>query len=316
MKNICLAFLLTFGVCHAQDPHFSQFFFNKLYLNPAYAGADNGMRFHSNFREQWPSLPSRIRTFSAGYDAGIPMWGAGAGFLASHHVEGQGFLAQTRMTALFSKVVGIKDTDNEKLFLYFGLSAGMIRQSVDWDRLTFGDQLDPVLGVVRPTSNVPPATSKIQPDFGSGVMIRYKWMNYFNSIGFAIDHINMPDVSLYETGQRMPVKYTIHYQGSFQLMKANDDLYTFVHPAAIFQNQGAFRNLNFGGYLAHGQFFGGLWYRSQRFNFSEKRLDATIINIGFKDRMATDWFYTVGYSYDATLSPLRSRTGGTHEIAL
>ncbi len=40
----------------AQDPEFSQFYANPLYLNPALAGANICPRAILNYRNQWPGL--------------------------------------------------------------------------------------------------------------------------------------------------------------------------------------------------------------------------------------------------------------------
>ena len=41
----------------SQDPYFSQFFANRVYLNPAYAGFDPGTTITLNYRNQWIGLP-------------------------------------------------------------------------------------------------------------------------------------------------------------------------------------------------------------------------------------------------------------------
>ena len=40
----------------AQDPEFTQFYANPLYLNPAFAGTGRCPRIIMNYRNQWPEL--------------------------------------------------------------------------------------------------------------------------------------------------------------------------------------------------------------------------------------------------------------------
>jgi hypothetical protein len=49
----------------AQDPEFTQFYANPLYLNPAFAGTNRCPRLVMNYRNQWPSLTGIIVTTSA-----------------------------------------------------------------------------------------------------------------------------------------------------------------------------------------------------------------------------------------------------------
>ena len=53
---------------NAQDPAFSQFYANPLYLNPAFAGSDICPRMSLNFRDQWPGIGKTYVTYSASYD--------------------------------------------------------------------------------------------------------------------------------------------------------------------------------------------------------------------------------------------------------
>ncbi|MFQ3327045.1 MAG: hypothetical protein ACI8YC_001686, partial [Salibacteraceae bacterium] len=56
---------------YSQDPIYSQFYSNPLYLNPALAGVERCPRFVMNYRNQWPGISSgggNYVTYSASYD--------------------------------------------------------------------------------------------------------------------------------------------------------------------------------------------------------------------------------------------------------
>ena len=50
---------------YAQDPQFTQFYANPLYLNPAFAGTARCPRICMNYRNQWPNLSGTYVTYSA-----------------------------------------------------------------------------------------------------------------------------------------------------------------------------------------------------------------------------------------------------------
>ena len=65
----------------AQDPEFTQFYANPLYLNPAFAGTARCPRLVMNYRNQWPSLSGTFVTTSASYDQHVPTIQGGLGLI-------------------------------------------------------------------------------------------------------------------------------------------------------------------------------------------------------------------------------------------
>ena len=51
-----------------QDPEFSQFFANPLYLNPAFAGTTELPRTVLNYRNQWPQKGATFTTYALSFD--------------------------------------------------------------------------------------------------------------------------------------------------------------------------------------------------------------------------------------------------------
>ena len=53
---------------NAQDPEFTQFYANPIYLNPAFAGTNICPRVNLNWRNQWPGVSGTFITYSASFD--------------------------------------------------------------------------------------------------------------------------------------------------------------------------------------------------------------------------------------------------------
>ncbi|MEY3927192.1 MAG: hypothetical protein RJA97_199, partial [Bacteroidota bacterium] len=80
-RLIAVALLLTHAwSAQAQDPHFTQYYANPLYLNPAFAGVKQCPRVTTNYRNQYPSL-GVYQTFSASYDQYVDGLNGGIGLL-------------------------------------------------------------------------------------------------------------------------------------------------------------------------------------------------------------------------------------------
>ena len=69
MKKIILTYLffLTWIISQGQDPQFTQFYANPLYLNPAFAGTSIQSRLVVATRIQWASIPGAFQTYSASF---------------------------------------------------------------------------------------------------------------------------------------------------------------------------------------------------------------------------------------------------------
>ncbi|MDQ3110436.1 MAG: type IX secretion system membrane protein PorP/SprF [Bacteroidota bacterium] len=82
MKKILTLLILAFGSTQAsaqQDPQFSQYMHNKLFINPAYAGMKKALCFSAIYRNQWNGFDGAPN--SGVFSADIPLRkNGGAGF--------------------------------------------------------------------------------------------------------------------------------------------------------------------------------------------------------------------------------------------
>ena len=153
MKKLITLLVITFisFASNAQDPTFTQFFSNPIYLNPALAGSSGCPRFAMNYRNEWPQLTGNYVTYSAAFDTYAKSISGGIGILAMHDQQGQGTISTSMLGAIYSYNLKV----NRKFSLMFGARAAWFQKFLDWDKLTFGDMIDPRRGFIYQTGDVP-----------------------------------------------------------------------------------------------------------------------------------------------------------------
>jgi len=288
----------------AQDPHFSQFYANPLYLNPAFAGSKVCPRLVMNYRNQWPSIPGSYVTYNASFDMHFNAIAGGLGVIVQADRAGEGVLNTQTAALIYSVRIALSKT----WFLKVGAQAGFIQKSIDWDRLTFGDQIDPKWGFSNNTSELRISdANRMDFDVSTGIMV-YSQRFYG---GVAAHHLAPVNVSFTEDkgGESyLDMKLTAH-AGYMIPLKSSGKRYRpgdpTISPNIVYMQQGAFHQLNWGAYLKMEPLIFGLWYR----HFFEGS-DAVIVQVGFEYNK-----FKFGYSYDITVSQLASASGGAHEFS-
>ncbi|MCH2230782.1 MAG: type IX secretion system membrane protein PorP/SprF [Crocinitomicaceae bacterium] len=295
--TILILLTLSFNA-QSQDPQFTQFYANPIYLNPAFAGSHGCPRFALNYRNEWPSLSGNYVTYSVSYDHYFKNIKSGIGVIATHDQQGQGTIYTSSLGLVYSYHLKV----NRKFSLMFGAKAAMTNKFLDWDKLTFGDMIDPRRGFIYNTGDVPrgPESGRFFFDASAG-MVGYS-KNFF--FGFAANHLNRPDESMIEGTSRLPMRFTGHVGAEIKLgSKSQYTNVTSIMPNVIYQYQNGFQELSLGTYIKYGVFNVGAWYRNR---------DAFILSIGINTGK-----FKIGYSYDVTVSKLNNGvSGGSHEISL
>lgn len=294
--------LLSFtGDIRAQDPEFTQFYANPLYLNPAFAGTARCPRLVMNYRNQWPSLSGTFVTTSASYDQHVPTIQGGLGLIVLNDRAAQG----TLNTTTFSGIYSYQQAVTRKFSIKAGLQASYLQKSLDWSKLTFGDMIDPRKGFIYNTADVPRGGTVKAVDFSAGIL------GFSDKIygGFAVHHLNEPNESLIVGTSRLPMKYTAHLGAVIPIEKKNRDADAKLSPNILYRRQGEFQQLNMGLYVSKGPLVAGVWFRGLL--FGETYRDSFIATIGIQTDVVR-----FGYSYDVTISELTPSTGGSHEVSL
>ncbi|MFM7637830.1 MAG: type IX secretion system membrane protein PorP/SprF [Crocinitomicaceae bacterium] len=298
MKSIIV--LLFLAVCmeaQAQDPSFTQFYSNPIYLNPALAGSTGCPRIVSNYRNQWPQLTGNYITSAVAYDSYVKSISGGLGIIALHDMQGQATIQTSMIGGVYSYNLKV----NRKFSIMVGARAAYFQKFLDWDKLTFGDMIDPRRGFIYQTGDVPRGTGRRGFfDVSAGAVGFGK--NYY--FGIAAHHLNRPDESMILGTSRLPMRITGHAGAEIKLgQRGRYTNTTSILPNIIYQYQNGFQELNIGTYIKYGDFTVGAWYRNR---------DAFILLFGVNFEK-----FKLGYSYDLTVSKLGNGiSGGSHEVSL
>ncbi len=300
---IILAFFSFMQKGYPQDPEFSQFYANPLYLNPALAGATVCPRAVANFRDQWPAIGGAYVTYNAAYDQYIDAIHGAVGLLINEDRTGGGKLNTTEISLIYAYKFNI----TSKLSASGALQAGYYQRHLSWNDLIFEDMIDPRLGVVEPTKEKPPDNPTVgAPDFAAGVMLGYNEQVYG---GVSVSHLSQPKFGFYNSSSStLDMKFTVHVGGVIDLKGEgySEDREFSISPNILYQQQFKFHQLNVGTYLTIDPLIIGLWFRH---NFENADALIPLLGLHYKN-------LRFGVTYDITLSDLKGATGGAYEGSL
>jgi len=291
----------------AQDAAFSQFYASPVYLNPAMAGSKGGARIVTSYRNQWPGINKGYRTYAVSYDQHFDKLSGGLGIHVMNDNAGD-MMSSTSAGLAYAYRLNISRT----VSLSAALEASMIQKKINWDNLTFGDMLDPRLGIVYQSQEKRPGESKSILDLCAGVLAFSKSVYG----GFSLSHLTRPDESFIASGTgRLPVKIAVHAGAVIPVgekvirFNAEEESAT-VSPNILLLRQGKFNQFNLGSYFQKSAFVCGIWFRGNLNENKHISSESFITLVGIQKGI-----FKLGYSYDFTLNKLTSNTGGTHEIS-
>ena len=294
LKHFIYIYILFFLFLEgfSQDPHFTQFYSNPLYLAPSFAGATEEFRVTSNYRNQWPSIPGGYETYSFSADHYFSNFNSGVGVLILRDDAGAGNLGLTSLGLQYSFDFMI----NKLWHIRPGLSFNYMMLGLDFNQLIFSS----------PTE-ISPGEIAGDVDFGSSVLV-YDSRFWF---GVGADHLLKPNLSFYEDQAVVPLKFSVF--GGAQIIKQGRLLRPIdetISVAFLYRDQAKNKQLDLGLYWYKYPMVLGIWYRGIP-PFNSNRGDALSLLTGFKTRNLS-----IGYSYDFTISNLISSVGGAHELSV
>jgi type IX secretion system PorP/SprF family membrane protein len=162
---IAAIFAITTGVKAQQEAHFTQFMYNQLYFNPAYAGARGMPSFSLIYRNQWIGFKGAPVSGLLSFNA--PLFNDRVGFGLTVHRESAGIFDTWDVAMAYSYNIKISDESSIRL----GLQGKMTYLGIDFS--------DPSVIVRDPTDQsikYDESTNKYTGNFGAGIHLKIKQM--------------------------------------------------------------------------------------------------------------------------------------------
>ncbi len=172
MKQLLIILILGFVSVSAfaqQDAQYTQYMFNGLVLNPAYAGSREATSITAIYRNQWVKMPGAPKTLSASVHTAVGEKN-GVGLM----LESDQIGAHSRFSLYGSYAYRLLLGEGK---LSLGVQAGILNYSSDWSKVNnIKDADDP---------NFVGQDSKLLPNFGIGA---YYYLERFY-VGASIPHL-------------------------------------------------------------------------------------------------------------------------------
>jgi type IX secretion system PorP/SprF family membrane protein len=305
-RPFLICFFLFAGITAfaQQDAQYSQYMFNGLFINPAYAGYRQDIYLYSFYRSQWTGFDGAPQSFSATLDGTVNDTKVGLGLLISNDRIG----AQSSTSAFANYAYRVQMGEDENSRLTFGIGAGLTQAALDGSKLNPAQQGDFDI----PTTS----QSAILPDARLGVL----YMDKTVFAGFSIDNL----ISGWMAGQvdksvilTMPVPHFYFTAGAY--IPLNDD--TMIKPSILIKDDKrgpTSLDLNTF-FLLNERIWVGGTYRTAvplyKKPFLQNNLEKSNAWVAMVQFFVTEKL-RVGYSFDYSLTPLANYNYGSHEISI
>ncbi len=290
MKNSLLLFYfmgVVFVACAQQDPQYSQYMFNQIGINPAFAGTRDVLSANLFYRNQWTGFPGAPTTEV--FNMHSPLRGDHVSVGLQIVGDQIGPVGTTSILTTYAYKIKTR-----KGHLSFGLSAGVIDHVIDYSKIEYKDQTDPYANLG--------SVAKIVPTFDVGI---YYYTKSFY-VGYSITHINQPPYGSIKDSATGTVNALIKANQFFTLGKAwqlNENL-VFRPSVLVKAVTGLPWSIDLdAGFLIRN----ALWLST---TLRSSGAIAFIVQYSISSRLK------IGYAYDLTISDLSSYARSSHELYL
>ncbi|MCX2453858.1 type IX secretion system membrane protein PorP/SprF [Pedobacter sp. PLR] len=302
--QIIIAGLLTLGAGRAsaqQDAQYSQYMFNGIYINPAYAGYKEQLNLHSFYRSQWTGITGAPKSMSLAVDAIANDGNVGLALQIASDKIG----AQSTLSAYANYAYRLRLNTDETSRLSLGIGLGFVQLGIDGSKLNPNDfEEEQPIGM----------QTKVIPDARVGI---YYSDNKFYA-GFSADNLIAQASKVQMDGFILQTK-PHYYLTAGMLIPLSMEVQ--LKPSFLLKDdRGGPTSLDVNAFvlLSEKVWLGGS-YRTGVKLYDKSYLQKDLSN---RNSMvaAMELFpvsnLRIGYAYDVAVGALRGYSGSTHEISI
>lgn len=202
MKRIYTLFGLAFSLLCTlpsiaqQDLQYTQFMFNKLNFNPAYAGSKGAWCLSGIYRKQWFGIDRAPETATLNVHGPVANKRVGLGLSVSY--DQIGFATRVATETNYSYIIPF---EKDNAFLSLGLRAGVYYNQMRWDEADLIDAGD---------NAIPQGTtSRVLPNFGAGIY--YQSTKWYAGVSVPRLFTNRGDFNIAASNGVVEPEFTQHY---------------------------------------------------------------------------------------------------------
>lgn len=215
MKKIFLAFFLICSLAAGAQElrnHFSvpgrieNNILLNFWQNPALTGYEERFNVQGGYGMRWLGLPTTSpQNWFGSFDVAMgSKKDNSVGFVYQHNRDN--FERRTELQLYYSAAFRIRKINQ----LRFGISTRYIQRIMNFNNMTYGDQIDPQNGFVYNTNEIYGRQSRGFPDFAAGLWFSRKHLY----LGFSAVHLTQPDQGIMGVS-KLPIQF--YYNAGYHI---------------------------------------------------------------------------------------------------
>lgn len=293
-----------------QNVQFSQYAFNGLSVNPAYAGYKEDLYLNATYRHQWAGFPGAPRTGGISLDGVTGASDGKVGLGGQVLFDKLGPQESLSIYGSYSYRIPLDEENTKRLCI--GIGAGATQYSVDGSALQYIDNDDAAIPTGKTSTWVPDARFGIYyytSKFYAGVSVmdlfslysdatRYSWKGNNYSTIRKTQHMYLTAGTVFPLGEGLQLKPSFLVKEDFK-GPTSLDLNAFLLIGEKIWVGGSYRtNVN-------------IWKKTalQR-DLQEQNAASAMVEFYATQQLR------IGYSYDLNVNKMAGYQGGSHEISI